>query len=89
MRLLLRRSSSVRTSAARGTVTRLVIDVGNHADAWRCAAAEAELHYRSWLNGGTEDRRQAALAYLAAIDREERAAAEYREAWLACCSCAI
>jgi len=83
MKSLLKRSSDARTRGAQTHITRLVIDVGNYATAWRCAAVDAELHYRLWLSGAAEDRRRAA------IDREERAAADYRDAWVACCGCDI
>jgi hypothetical protein len=70
----------------RAHVTRLVVEVGNRASAWRGAAADAELAYRWWKTAPGEGRGNAAAAYLAAIEREEKAAAEYSRALEACCS---
>jgi len=67
-------------------VTRLVVDVGNRAGAWREAAVEAELAFRWWQHAGQLDRAKAAAVYLAAIEREEKAASEYSRALEACCS---
>jgi uncharacterized protein YukE len=70
----------------RAQITRLVVDVGNRASAWRGAADDAELAYRRWKSAALEERGDAAAAYLAAIEREEKAAAEYSRALDACCS---
>jgi hypothetical protein len=69
-------------------ITRLVVDVGNRASAWRDSAADAEFAYRWWKAAPLEERGDAAAAYLAAIEREEKAAAEYRRALEACWSTA-
>jgi hypothetical protein len=60
------------------------VDVGNRASAWRGAAFDAELAYRSWKVADQADRDEAAASYLAAIEREEKAAAEYSRAVEAC-----
>jgi hypothetical protein len=65
-------------------VTRLVVEVGNRASAWRGAAGDAELAYRWWKTAPLDERGDAAAAYLAAIEREEKAAAEYSRALEAC-----
>jgi hypothetical protein len=70
----------------RAQITRLVVDVGNRASAWRGAADDAELAYRRWKTAALQERGDAAAAYLAAIEREEEAAAEYSRAVDACCS---
>jgi hypothetical protein len=70
----------------RDYITRLVVDVGNRASAWRGAAADVELAYRWWKGAPLEARSDAAAAYLAALEREEKAAAEYRRALEACWS---
>ena len=67
-------------------ITRLVVDVGTRASAWRGAAADAELAYRRWKIAPSQERGDAAAAYLAAIEREEKAAAEYSRALDACAS---
>jgi hypothetical protein len=67
-------------------VTRLVVDVGNRASAWRDAAGDAELAYRWWQRAPKAQRGDAAAVYLAAIEREEKAAAEYRRVMEACCN---
>jgi hypothetical protein len=67
-------------------ITRLVADLGNRASAWRDAAVDAELAYRRWQQAPKEERCDAAAVYLAAIEREEKAAAEYRRALEACCN---
>ena len=70
----------------RAHVTRLVVEVGNRASAWRDAAGDAELAYRWWKTARLGERGDAAAAYLAAIEREEKAAAEYSSALEACSS---
>jgi hypothetical protein len=61
-----------------------VVEVGNSAGAWRGAAVDAELAFRWWTTADSADRARAATAYLAAIEREEKAASEYRRALEAC-----
>jgi hypothetical protein len=68
----------------RAQITRLVVDVGNRASAWRGAADDAQLAYRRWKTAAPQERGDAAAAYLAAIEREEEAAAEYSRALDAC-----
>jgi hypothetical protein len=70
----------------RDHITKLVVDVGNRADAWRDAAVDAELAFLRWKDADHAERRGAAAAYLAAIEREEQAASEYSRAWEACCA---
>jgi len=65
-------------------VTKLVVEVANRADGWRKAADGAELAYRWWTSAPPEERGYAASAYLAAIEREEKAAAEYSRAVEVC-----
>ena len=65
-------------------VTRLVVEVANRADAWREAADDAELAYRWWSSAPPEERGNAAAVYLAAIEREEKAAVEYGRALEVC-----
>jgi hypothetical protein len=67
-------------------ITRLVVEVGNSASAWRDAARDAELAFRWWTSAPQIERAGAAAVYLAAIEREEKAAIEYRGAVEACCS---
>jgi hypothetical protein len=67
-------------------VTRLVVEVGNRASAWRNAAVDAELAFRWWKTAAQVDRGTAAAVYLAAIEREEKAASEYGRALEACSS---
>jgi hypothetical protein len=67
-------------------VTRLVVEVGNRASAWREAAVDAEFAYRWWQRAPKAERGDAAAVYLAAIEREEKAAAEYCRAHEACCN---
>jgi hypothetical protein len=65
-------------------MTRLVAEVGNRATAWREAADDAEFAFRAWQTTNQADRANAAAVYLAAIEREEKAANEYRDALDAC-----
>ena len=65
-------------------VTRLVVDVGNRARAWRDAALEAQAAFETWTDAALRDRGEAASVYLAAIEREEKAASEYSRAVEAC-----
>jgi hypothetical protein len=69
-------------------ITRLVVELGNRADDWRGATVDAECAFRLWGDAAYTDRDKAAVAYLAATDREEQAASEYRRAWEACCAAA-
>jgi len=69
-------------------ITRLVVEVGNRADEWRSATVDAEFAFRWWASAVYADRDDAAAVYLAATDREEQAANEYRRAWEACCAAA-
>lgn len=66
-------------------ITRLVVEVGNRAGAWRDAAVDAELAFGWWKNADQVDRAKAAASYLAAIEREEKAAQEYGRAVEVCC----
>ena len=85
----MRRSPPTFTAArVREHVTRLVVEVGNSASAWRAAALDAELAFAWWRSAGRGQRGDAAAAYLAAIEREEMAANDYRRAVEACCSAA-
>ena len=86
MRPGLKRPLAARAQRASHEITRLVVDVGDYADAWREASNHAKLAYRAWLSAGRDGRRSASLAYLDAIDGEERAAINYQQAWTACCS---
>jgi hypothetical protein len=65
---------------------RLVVEVGDRAEAWRDAARASELAFLCWKNAGHMGRRDAGSLYIAAIEREEHAANEYRSAWEACCT---
>jgi hypothetical protein len=67
-------------------ITRLVVEVGNRAQDWRSAAAETELAFRWWTGAAHGKRDEAAAVYLAATEREEAAANEYRRAWETCCT---
>lgn len=69
----------------RGAITRLVVEVGNWAGAWRSAAAETELAFGWWKQAPRGERDAAAAIHLAATEREETAANEYRRAWETCC----
>jgi hypothetical protein len=77
-----------RNPSVKEHITRLVVDVGNRASAWRESALEAEAAFRSWTNAVQADRDDAAAVYLAALEREEKAAEEYSRALEACCSAA-
>ena len=50
-------------------------------DAWRAAADVVEATARDWTSAQASRRAVAAGAYFAALDREERAAADYERAW--------
>jgi hypothetical protein len=80
------RASPARASHVSDQITRLVVDVGNRADAWRDAALDAEGAFVSWKNAAHAERDTAAAVYLAAIEREEKAASEYSRASEACCA---
>jgi len=69
-------------------ITRLVVEVGIRAGAWREAATDAQLAFEWWKSAGREHRVTAASVYLAAIEREEKAANEYSDALEACWSAA-
>jgi hypothetical protein len=67
-------------------ITRLMVEMGNRAQAWREAALDAELAFLWWQSAASGDRDGAAASYLAAIEREEKAASEYSRASEACCA---
>jgi hypothetical protein len=75
-----------RSALVKEHITRLVVEVGNSASAWRDAALDAELAFRWWASAPHSERAGAAAVYLAAIEREEEAANEYRSAVEACAS---
>jgi hypothetical protein len=72
--------------AVKARITRLVVEVGNHAQEWRSAAADSELAFHRWTSAARGERSEAAAAYLAATEREEAAANEYRRVWETCCT---
>jgi hypothetical protein len=85
------RDGTTRRSRRRGrkrardlTPLRVVLD--GLAQEWRAAELDAESALRRWRGAGPEQRTLAAVAYVAAMDREERAATRYRMAWEAWCS---
>lgn len=84
-RMLSRRASASSASRRRASPLdaplHLLKVVENHADAWRGAAADAAVAFSRWREASTADRRWASLAYLAAVEREEKAASEYERAW--------
>jgi hypothetical protein len=71
---------------AKEHITRLVVEVGDRAQAWRGAAGETELAFRWWSDAVQGERDDAAAVYLAATEREETAANEYRRVWETCCT---
>ena len=79
-------ASRARASRVRDQITKLVVEMGNRADAWRDAALDAEGAFVSWKNAAHAERDTAAAVYLAAIEREEKAASEYSRASQACCA---
>lgn len=70
--------------ARREHVYGLVVEVGNRANAWRDAALDSEAAYRWWRDASDGERGDAAAVYVAAIDREEQAAAEFNRALEEC-----
>lgn len=72
--------------SVKGHIRSLVVEVGDRAEAWRDAARASELAFVSWRNADQMARRDAGALYVAAIEREEHAADEYRSAWEACCT---
>jgi hypothetical protein len=52
-----------------------------YLDAWRNAADDVEAASRRWRAASGHTRSDAALAFFAALDREEQAAAAYQLAW--------
>lgn len=69
-------------------ITWLVVEVGSRASAWRQAATDAQLAFEWWRSAAQGDRVTAAAVYMAAIEREEKAANEYSAALEACWSTA-
>jgi hypothetical protein len=57
----------------------------SYYDAWREAATDVEAASRQWQAARDGEREGAALAYFVALDREEKAAAEYKIAWRLWC----
>ena len=57
----------------------------SYYDAWREAATDVEAASRHWRAAQDGEREGAVLAFFAALDREEKAAAEYQIAWSVWC----
>lgn len=72
----------------RAQITRLIVEVGDRAAIWRCAAVEAEVAFERWKSAVGPDHGGAAADYLAAIAQEEQAANAYRLAVSACAGAA-
>jgi hypothetical protein len=68
----------------RRLATRLVVEVADRARSWHEAALDARRAYGRWQLAGDGERGLAAACYLAAIEREEKAASEYSLAADAC-----
>jgi hypothetical protein len=68
-----------RTKTSHRSLASLTAEVDLRARAWREAAHDARDAFRRWSAAGSE-RDTAAAAYLAAIEREEKAADEYSRA---------
>jgi hypothetical protein len=52
-----------------------------YREAWQEAATDAELAFDWWIGATVLDQRCAAIGYFAALEREERAALAYEDAW--------
>jgi hypothetical protein len=63
----------------RRRATKLLVELERRAGSWREAASDAEFAFRSWGRAAAGDRAAAAASYLAAIEREEKAAQNYRD----------
>ncbi|HWC86417.1 MAG TPA: hypothetical protein VG388_07755 [Solirubrobacteraceae bacterium] len=59
-------------------LTHLVDDMIDGYVSWREECRAVDASYQNWSRAEREDRELAFTAYLAALDREERAAAMYR-----------
>lgn len=81
-------SSRPPSPTVKAHITRLVVEVGNRAQAWRDAATDAERAFCWWTNSAEGERGEAAAVYRAAAEREDAAANEYRRAWEMCCAAA-
>ena len=74
-----------RVAKAESTPPQLRQHALSYYDAWREAATDVEAASRHWQAARDGEREGAALAYFAALDREEKAAAEYKVAWRLWC----
>jgi hypothetical protein len=59
-------------------LTHLVDDMIDGYVCWREECRSVDTSYQNWSHAGREDRQLAFSAYIAALDREECAAATYR-----------
>jgi hypothetical protein len=59
-------------------LTHLVDDMIDGYVSWREECRAVDTSYQNWSHAGRKDRELAFSAYIAALDREERAAATYR-----------
>jgi hypothetical protein len=69
-------------------LTRLLDAVDGAAEEWLAAARDEEMALDRWREATPEDRRVAGAAFVAALEREEKAASAYRSVWEAWCAAA-
>ena len=69
---------NVKRSAALKPMSALIDAVMDGYVTWREESAAVEAAYRSWRRASSDQRTVAFEDYFAALDREERAASEYR-----------
>jgi hypothetical protein len=62
-------------AAASAAVTAVPTDVEDPFGAWRSARDEANLAYAAWCNGTSDTWHETYAVFVAAVDREETAAA--------------
>lgn len=67
-------------------LTRALVAVDVSAAAWRRAEDDVRRAYHAWRSVATAQRPAATIAFLAALDREEQAAAQYQLAWETWCA---
>jgi hypothetical protein len=75
-----RRAALAAAPHAQATFNQLIDAMVDHYASWRDECVAVRLSYENWSGAERQDRKLAFSAYVAALDREQTAAASYRRA---------
>jgi hypothetical protein len=78
--VIAQRAAVAASPGAEATFNQLIDAMVDHYASWRDECVAVSLSYENWTGAERPDRKLAFSAYVAALDREETAAACYRRA---------